>query len=201
MASIKPIVLIGLVLASLPAAATSYCCTDDNGRRVCGDVVPNQCLRRAYQEINSQGAVIKEIEAPLTPEQRARREAELLKKREAERAAEEKVRREKALLASYGSVKDIDAKRDRVLADSEALRKLTQQRYDETLGRKKELEKELEFYKKKPVPEKLKNQIRENQLELDERRKDLANKMKEVETITAYFEEEKQRYLAIVNRR
>jgi hypothetical protein len=64
---------IGLGLA-IPLAARTVCC-DVDGKRVCGDPPPPVCDNRA-KIIYSQGGVAKEVEAPLTPEQRAAREAE-----------------------------------------------------------------------------------------------------------------------------
>jgi hypothetical protein len=192
---------LALAAAATPVGARSYCCTDEGGRRVCGDVLPQQCMRRAYQEINAQGTVAKEFEAPMSAEQRALREAELARKREADRAADEERRRNQALRASYASVKDIDAKRDRMLAEAEASLKEAQERYDDALARKKHLEGELEFYQKKPAPASLLAQFRENRDELEAHEAGLEARKREIEAIRLRFEDEKKRYLALTGRK
>lgn len=201
MAWSRLLLLLALAANAAPVAAKSYCCNDEGGRRVCGDVLPQQCLRRAYQEISAQGTVAREFEGPMSAEQRAQREAELAKKREAERAADEERRRNQALRASYASVKDIDTKRDRLLAEAEASLKAAQQRYDEALERKRHLEEELEFYQKKPAPASLLAQFRENRDEMEAHQAGLEARKQEIEAIRLRFEDEKKRYLALTGRK
>ena len=63
--------LAGFLVAA-PALAGVTCC-DVDGKRTCGDPAPMQCLNKA-KTVFVKGAA-KEIEAPLTPEQKAAREA------------------------------------------------------------------------------------------------------------------------------
>ncbi|MBN9694827.1 MAG: hypothetical protein J0L85_03420, partial [Zoogloea sp.] len=83
----RRLALLCALSVSLPALAqtargTVYCCTD-GGHQVCGDVLPPQCFGKSYKEMSPQGTVRRIVEAPLTPEQVARKEAE-----ERERRAE-----------------------------------------------------------------------------------------------------------------
>jgi hypothetical protein len=172
-----------VLMAALPAAATSYCCSDENGWRICGDVV------------------VKAYEGPLTAEQRALREAEQARLKATQRLADEERRRDQALRASYGSIKDIDAKRDRMLAEAQASLLAAQQRYDEAVARRKHLEEEMEFYAKKAPPASLVAQIRDNRAELDSFESGLAARKQEMDAIRARFEEEKQRYIKLTGRK
>lgn len=194
-----PSILLAVILAGsvLAAFARTYCCNDDTGRRVCGDQVPSQCLKRGYQEYNAQGVIYKQHEAPLTAEQRVQRDAELARKREQERLAADEARRNRALLASYSSVRDIDAKRDRALAEARAGLTQTQGRIDAALARKRKLDAEAEFFQKKLTPEALKTHIRDNQAELAAHRAALEDKQKDIVALEARFEEERQRYLRL----
>lgn len=192
--------LLVLAVLAAPAWAKTYCCKDEDGRRVCGDTVPPQCRTKAYQELNAQG-VARQVEAPLTTEQRAQRDAELARKKEEERLAAEEARRGRALLASYPSEKDIDAKRDRMLAEVEKGREEVQARRNEALKRKAKLDAEAEFYLKKPMPDDLKSRIRENQLELSTQQTALEAKKQEMESIRARFEDDKRRYLNLTRDR
>ena len=68
------------------AAGNFYCCVDANGKQVCGDLLPQACYGRAYRELGPNGQTLRNVEAPLTAEQRATRSAE-----EAQRKVEEAV--------------------------------------------------------------------------------------------------------------
>lgn len=183
--------------AVLPATAATYCCTDDSGRRTCGDRVPPQCVKRGYQEYNAQGVLSKQHDAPLTAEQRAQRDAEAARKKEDERRAADEYRRNQALLASYSSVKDIDAKRDRTLADARANLKLAREELDIALAERKKLAGETEAYKGRPLPASLKAKTENNEAEVARRQARIAEREREIAAIEARFEEEKQRYLSL----
>ena len=143
-----------------------YCCDDANGRKVCGDFLPPACQGRAYEERDNRGFVSKMVEAPLTEEQLARREAEKVKKEEEAKKAGEERRKVLALLSTYSSEKDITAARDRALAQVEQNLKQSQQRLEEAKKKKQKLDGEQEFYKGKALPGPVKAEIRENEKEL-----------------------------------
>ncbi|MCK7501955.1 MAG: hypothetical protein MZW92_77355 [Comamonadaceae bacterium] len=86
------------------------------------------------------------VEAPLTPEQRAQREAESRRKKEQERLAKEERMRNQALLDAYSSEKDIEAVRDRTLREIEKSLQLANESYAEAAKRQKELSDEMQFY-------------------------------------------------------
>ncbi|MFN3884150.1 MAG: hypothetical protein ACK4Q4_05245, partial [Rhodocyclaceae bacterium] len=102
---------------ALPAAADIVCC-DVNGKRVCGNPPPPACDSRP-KIVYLKGGTVKELEAPLTPAQRAEREAEAARKKEEERKAAEQARKDRALLDSFTRVEELDAARDRAIADLE----------------------------------------------------------------------------------
>lgn len=191
----------GTMLATaLPAAARTFCCNDDAGRRICGDILPAQCQKRAYQEFNSQGVLERQYEAPMTVEQRARHEAEQARRRAADRQVDEQRRRDRALRASYASAKDIDAKRDRMLAEANDALKLAETRHQEAAARKQRLDTEAEFYVKKPMPAKLAADIRENKEELVAFQAAIDDRKQDAAAIEARFAEEKERYLRLGGR-
>ncbi len=191
------LLLAALAGFTLPVCAVTFCCNDDSGRRLCGDILPAQCAKRVHQEYNSLGVMIRQHDAPLTAEQRAQQRAELLRKKEAERLAAEEDRRNRALLASYPSVADIDAKRERNIEEAgKGLHEL-QLRMAAAQQRKEELAREAEFFQKRPMPADLKTGIRDNTAELAGLQADVAIKKKEIAEIQARFDEEKKRYLSL----
>lgn len=178
-------------------AVKTMCCVNDQGRNICGDTLPQECYGRAFRIINEHGMTIRRVEAPLTAEQRAQREIELArKKREAEAAYEER-RRDDALLAAYASESEFDIARDRALEVVMARSREIQAKWDEAQKQKKKLDSELEFYKKKGPPEAIKQQIKSNALELETIQMNLDAKKQEMEKITARYEAERQRYVAL----
>ncbi len=194
---------LGAASASLRAAGPAsptgpvkvYCC-DVDGKRVCGDQLPPQCYSRAHHEISA-GGTTKEIGAPLTPEQKAQAEAEEnRKKKEAAKAAEQR-RRDAALVASYGSEKDIDSKRDKAIAEAQKALKQAEDSYAAALKRKQALDHEAEFYAKNAVPERLTAQLQEAQTELAAQEAAVAEQKREIEDIRSRFEEEKKRYIRL----
>jgi len=200
MVSSRWTLLLAISAFVLPASATTFCCVGSDGRRICGDVMPAQCLTRAFQEYGSQGTLVKQHEAPLTPEQRAVREAETARKRAEERRIADEERRDRALLASYASVKDIELKRDRTIAEAESQLRTVQDRYDKAVARRGELAKETEFYTKKPVPESLKTQIRDNEADVAGFQATIEARKKDVADIAARFDEEQRHYLHLLDK-
>jgi len=186
--------LLGLGLA-LPAAARIVCC-DVDGRRTCGDPPPAQCNTRA-QTVYVKGGTSKSVEAPLTAEQRAAREAEEARKKEEERKAAEQARKDRALLDSYSSEKDIDIARDRVVADIEKNAQDVLVRLEAAQKKQKQLEQEKEFYLKKPMPAQLQQNIVNNAKERATLQKALVQKDADIAAARERFDADKQRYLQI----
>ena len=193
-------ILLLLLLAGLPLsgrAAKSFCCDDANGHQACGDILPPECYGRAYREIGESGTVLQRVEAPLSAEQKAVRQAEAKKKKAEERAATEQRRKNQALLNTYGSVQDIDFMRGRALADLDRARKRAIERLDEALQRKRQLDNEAEFYKKKRMPYELQTQIKSNDIELQAQQAAIDAKQQEMAAARARFDEEKKRYIEL----
>lgn len=204
MASLLRIVALATaLLLALPLWAQghkTYCCNDDQGRPVCGDVLPQACYARAYREINDRGMVVRRVAPPLTPEQLAQKEAEAERRKEEERRRIEQERREQALLQSYASSKDIDYLRDKAIADIDESIAKAKVRYDEAAVRRKELDKEMEFYKNKEAPKALVNEARELDSALKAHRSVIDSKERDKLAVRSKYDDEKRRYLEIIAR-
>ena len=196
----KPLVLIAAIvfaLALTPAQAKTYKCKDSRGNTYYTDRPPPECLGKEMEELSKRGTVVKKYEGMLTPEQQARREAEeRRKKEEQERALEEK-RRNQALLNTYSSEKDIEDGRQRALKQVEQATKAIEQRIAQAQKRTKKLESEKEFYVKKPLPQKLKDDIRNNEVDLKVQHEALTAKQKERDEVNAKYDEDRRRYLEL----
>lgn len=195
-----------LLVAALPGplaaqGRTTYCCTDDRGKQVCSDVLPQQCYGRAYREINPAGVTVRRIDAPLTAEQRAMKEAEAKKAREEELRQTEQDRRNRALLATYASEADIDASRDRAVADIGKTIRTAEEKLAELAKRQKKLDVEAEFYKKGTPPPELKAQLRDNETDMKALQAVIESKKREIETVKARHDDDRRRYRELTEKK
>jgi hypothetical protein len=188
-----------LALAALPACAQAqmYKCKDSKGKTYYTQTPPTECLGKEMDELSKEGRVVKRREAALTPEQIAAREAEEKRKKEEELAAKEEQRKNQALLNTYSSEKDIEDSRQRALKQAEQATKEIDRRVAEAQKRAKDLAAEKEFYVKKPMPKKLQDDIKNNELDLKGQQETLAAKKKDLDEINAKYDEDKRRYLEL----
>ena len=179
---------------------TVFCCTD-NGHQVCGDVLPLQCYGKGYREVSPQGTVRRLVEAPLTPEQLARREAEERARRAeiASRRAEN--RRNQSLLETYSSVADIETRRDRALEVVALELKQAEARRALMLKKREGLNREAEFYQKREMPPALAASLRESDGELNAQSLLVEAKRRDIEAIRTRYEQDRARYIMLTETR
>jgi hypothetical protein len=177
-----------------------FCCTD-NGHQVCGDTLPPQCFNKSYRELSPQGTVRRLVEAPLTPEQLARREAEEKARRAEQARLRAEQRRNQSLLETYASVADIDARRDRAVDAVQQELKQAEARYSQLMVKRQELQREAEFYQKRPMPPTLASSLRESDSELGAQVAVIESKRKDIEAIRTRFEQDRSRYIALTDPR
>lgn len=194
-----PHLLIAIPMLALSAAAgaqtTTYCCVDAGGARICGDTLPQACFNRAYRIVAPSGRTVREIEAPLTPEQRARREAEQRAQREQAAREAEARRRDQVLLDSYSSVEEIDTRRDREIAVIEAELRHARMREADLLATQVKLEKLKPA--KGPVPRDLATDLDTVASELRAVRSVLASKQRDIDNIRNRFAQDRKRYVEL----
>ena len=203
MRSQKIVFLCSTVLALAPAAAQErmYKCVDAKGKVYYTQVPPPECLGRDTQELNKSGTLLRRNRAviPLTPAQEQAREAERKKKVEDEERSKEDRRKNLALLNTYSSEKDIDDARERALRDAQSAIEDTEKSIAGAQKRHKELEAEKEFYVKKPLPFKLKQEITSNETDIKNQTSLLDAKKKEISAINAKYDEDKRRYVELTS--
>ncbi|MCB1909887.1 MAG: hypothetical protein KDH15_21210 [Rhodocyclaceae bacterium] len=189
------------MLASPAVEAYVFCCDDDGGRQVCADVLPAQCYGRAYRVLNSQGLVIREIEAPLTRDQReARRQEERQKRIEQDRIRSVRLK-ERALLETYRSVEDIDAIEARAIEEIDKdLTKATRFK-ERLLDEQSRLRQEREFYKEGDLPSELARALNDNELEIIAQESVIDSKTRMKEAIRERYASDRKAYLEILDRR
>ena len=190
-----------LAVASAAAQERMYKCVDARGKVYYTQVPPPECLGRDTQELNKSGTLIRKNPAviPLTPAQEQARETERKKKIEEEERSKEERRKNLALLNTYSSEKDIEDARARALKEAQGAIEDTERSITGAEKRRQELESEKEFYVKKPMPFKLKQEITNNEITIRNQTVLLDAKKKEISTINAKYDEDRRRYIELTS--
>jgi hypothetical protein len=189
-------------LDKLRAQIRSYRCVTKAGRKYYGSTIPPQCTGEPVEALSAQGTVLFRIDPPLTPEQKAAKEAEELKAAEAEavrkeaaRQAQIQARRDQALLQTYADESDIERVRQRALADNRTAASQVQATINRLKQRQEQLDKEQAKYKNSSeMPPKLLQDVRAVAYDLSLQDQLLATRKKEAAEINARYDEEKRKY-------
>lgn len=193
--------LVLLAVGSAQAASEFYCCQDPaNGRRVCGDTLPEQCRGRAYRILDSGGNIVKEVGAPLSPEQKAELILENKRRKQLEDAGREQRRRDQALLDTYTTAEDIDLAQKKSEADVNLAIQATNERIATAQKKRKKFADEAEFYKKKALPPELEKDLRAIDHEIRLQQELIALKQKEFDTIKAKYDADRKRYFELTRK-
>src|SRR5215831_16704487 len=196
--------IVLLMCATAPALAQQsqapqrmYKCKDAKGNTYYTQIPPRECLGRDSEELNKSGMVVKRTEKGPTAAEIQARDADKKKKEgEAEKAKEER-RKELALLNTYSSEKDIEDQRARALKEAQEQIAATERSIEGAKKRQQDLDKEKEFYTKKPMPPKLKQEFANLDTEIKNQNTLLEAKKAEIDKINAKYDDDKKRYVAL----
>lgn len=184
---------------SFDAAAQSlYCCQTTQGKKACGDRLPDQCIGRPYT-IRGPGGKIQRVEGMLSPEQRAAKEAADRQRKAEEEARAEQRRVDRALLATYANEADIDRARDRAATDLQVSIRQAEEKIAAAEKRLAKYAREAEFYKGKELPDDLRRGKQDAEFEIRAQRELIASKRKDLDAVQSRFAEEKRRYSELKN--
>ena len=192
-----PLVLL-LLAPAAKAAGEFYCCQDaTSGRRVCGDMLPEQCRGRFYQILDRAGNVIQEVAPPLTPEQKAEQAAENRRRKKLEEAARELRRMDQALLDTYATPQDIDVAQRKAEDDVALAIRGAQESIEASRGKRQKLETEAEFYQKKTMPSELQKELRAIDHEIKVQQELVDVKNRELAAIRSKYQADRKRYFEL----
>ncbi|MDR1367689.1 MAG: hypothetical protein LBJ76_03105 [Candidatus Accumulibacter sp.] len=177
------------------AAGKFFCCNDATGKQTCGDILPQACYGRAYREVGENGMIVRHIEAPLTPEQRAQLAAEEAQHRALEEQRKEQQRKDDALLATYSAENDIELMREASLADARKAISNAEGRISEFRARRRKFEAEAAAYQGKgnPPPE-IQKGLDDADQEIQLQEEVIAARKNEVAIIREKYDRDLQRY-------
>lgn len=146
-------------LSAPHAVAETYKWTDDKGVVHYTDKMPPEDVNKAATVLDKQARPIKHIDPPLTPEQRAARDAEDRKKQALAKSQEEAERQDRALMQSFSSAEEIELSKSRALATIDG-QVQSSHAYIQQLGkRKEEIEARKAALGKKPVPDAMEREL------------------------------------------
>lgn len=188
--------LLGLTLANT-AGAKVYCCEDADGRRQCGDVLPQACYGRSYREMGPQGTIKRQIAAPLSADEISRRNAAERQKQDDEARHAQQRRFDQALLETYPSVDDLDRRRDREVTDIQRTIDEARKRDKELRSKRLRFEKDAEFFKGRDLPRDLAANLRSIDSELASHNRTIEERTRALEATRARFEADRARYLEL----
>lgn len=186
------------VVRAEPAASGAknmYCCQDPaSGRSVCADTLPAQCRGRAYRVLDRAGNLLREVAAPLTPEQKAAAAAAAAEEKRIEDAKREQWRKDQALLTTYPTAEDIDYLQKKAEGEAHQALKLAQDDMLELQKKQRGLAEEAEFYKRRSMPADLASQLRATGHEIQLQQELIALRRKELAATTQKYESDRKRY-------
>lgn len=191
--------LAGWLAFAGTASANLFVCTDARGRTISADRPPPECADRPIRELRSDGSVRRIIEPPITPEQRAAREAEEKRRQQEAEVRREQMRRDLALLEAYANEQEIETTRNRALADRMRLIERAQQRRAELEKERKKLDVEAEFYANRALPDTLKRGYETVDRLLASEDKIIADVRADMARINERFDAEAKRYRELVS--
>ncbi|HEX5092737.1 MAG TPA: hypothetical protein VFV84_08625 [Burkholderiales bacterium] len=191
----------------LRSQVRSYRCVTKAGRKYYGSTIPPQCQGELVEALSAQGTVLFRIDPPLTPEQKAAKDAEEQKAAEADAARQEELRkaqvqarRDAALLQTYADETDIERVRQRALADNRAAANQVLQTIEQLKARQAKLSKETAKYTTSDMPATLLQETRAVSYDLTLQEQLLNRRNKEAADINARYDEEKRKYLELTGR-
>ena len=153
----------GLAIAQHKGPQVSiYTCIDDKGNRRTADRPIAECSDREQRVLNADGSLKRVQPAVLTPEERAEREAADRKAAEERAALNDAVRRDRNLKARFPNEAAHQKAREASLEVVRASLRTSQQRIKELEAERKPLASEIEFYRGRSVPGRLKQQLEAN---------------------------------------
>jgi hypothetical protein len=178
---LRAALILAIALLPLAAQAQSFRCVGKDGKKYYGSTVPPQCLGQPVEQLDNRGLVVKRIDAAVTADERAKKEAEDAESKKRAALAKERGRKDSALLASYTSEKDIEIARTRALeGNQQAI---------------KDLEARIATLKKRRgAPN---EDVKSIDSELKVQEGALAAKHKEADGINARYDEDKKRFIEI----
>lgn len=170
-----------------------YTCTTPDGRRLTSDRPIAECTAREQRILNPDGSQRSTLPPFLSPEERAAKEA-ADRRAAAERIArQDAIRRDRTLVQRYPTEAAHQKARNSALDDANKAMHLSERRIKDLGVERRPLLDEAEFYKGKPLPAKLRQQLDTNDAAVEAQQQLIENQKAEIVRINARFDAELSR--------
>lgn len=191
-----PTVAAALLIAVSAAQAQDgagkgiYTCTTADGRRLTSDRPIPECTSREQRVLNADGSQRTTLPPFLSPEERAAKEA-ADRRAAAERLAQlDAIRRDRTLVQRYPTEAAHQRARNIALDDANKAMRISERRIKDLGSERKPLLDEAEFYKGRPLPAKLKQQLDANDASVEAQQVLIENQKAEIVRINTRFDAE-----------
>ena len=191
---LRLLALLGLCAAAdalaQPAAGQVFTCVAPNGRTLTSDRLIGECMDREQRVLSRDGTLLRIVPPSLTADERSEKEARDRRATAEKEAKDEAVRRDRNLLQRYPNVEAHQKAREVALADVHTSMQLSELRQRDLAVERKPLLDEAEFYKGKPLPPKLRQNLDANEAATAAQRDAQVNQRVELERVTKLFDTE-----------
>jgi hypothetical protein len=167
-----------------------YTCTDEKGNRRTSDRPIVECIDREQRVLNADGSVKRIVPPTLTAEERAEREAAERKLAEERAALNDAVRRDRNLKARFPNEAAHQKAREAALEVVRVALRTSHKRISELEAERKPLASEVEFYRGRAVPARLRQQIEANETSVAAQRDLIQTQEAELQRINRIYDAE-----------
>ena len=180
----------GWAQGTAPRDAGIYVCIDDAGQVITRDRYIAECRHKEQRVLNRDGSLRMRVPPTLTAEERGQADAEQRQRREREEAQKDVVKYDQLLKRRFSNESMHQRARDGALDASQAAIQSAEARLRELAAERKKLSDEAEFYRGRVVPPRLKQQLDNNDAQVDAQRTAIKNSQAEQERINKRFDGE-----------
>jgi hypothetical protein len=178
---------------AVPAPASKpaiYTCITADGRRLTSDRPIRDCSAVEQRVLNTDGSLRSVLPPAMSPEERTAHEARERKLAAERTARNDAIRRDRNLMLRYPNEAAHQHAREGSLDDANKARLISERRVKDLALERKPLLDEAEFYKGKPLPAKLKQQLDANDAAVDAQKQLIENQKAELVRISGRYDVE-----------
>jgi hypothetical protein len=173
-----------------PTATQVFTCVNAAGRTLTSDRLIGECMDREQRVLSRDGTLLRIVPPSLTAEERGEKEARERRAAAEKEAKSEAVRRDRNLVQRYPNEAAHHKARAAALEDMRTAMKLSELRLQDLARERKPLTDEAEFYKGKPLPAKLQQQLDANDAAATAQRDAQVNQKAELARVDKLFDGE-----------
>jgi hypothetical protein len=165
-----------------------------NGKTFSGDRPPPECANSDIRELNRDGSLRRIHSRPLTVEEQRARAYEAKRRFEEEEKLQAQRRRDRSLLDAYADEQEIEVARAKSIETNGLTIQRAQARIEKLRAERRQLVDEVEFYKKREVPDHIKRAFVDNDQQMAAEENIIGEARAEMQRVNERFDAEKRRF-------